>query len=235
MMRVWVAALLAMIGGGSSTAAMAQDADDCDRNTIVLGHSAAACHRLAEQGVAEAQWNLGLVYYNGLGVPQDYKQAAEWYRKAADQGFAKAQHNLGWLYEFGEGTPQDYKQAAEWYRKAADQGDAGAQNDLGTLYANGNGVPQLHSEAVKWYRQAADQGFAAAQYNLGSLYAAGQGVPQDYVHALMWIYLGSAGLPAGQGRDEAAKDRDFLASLMAPSQIEEAQRLAREWKPKTNP
>ena len=50
---------------------------------------------LAEQGTALVQNNLGLMYANGNGVPQDYAQAVEWYRKAAEQGHANAQNNLG--------------------------------------------------------------------------------------------------------------------------------------------
>jgi TPR repeat protein len=69
---------------------------------------------LAEQGDADAQSNLGVMYYNGNGVPQDYAQAVKWYRKAAEQGHADAQSNLGVMYDKGEGVPQDYAQAVKW-------------------------------------------------------------------------------------------------------------------------
>ena len=65
--------------------------------------------KLAEQGDAEAQYRLGRLYTKGLGVPQDYTQAADLYRKAAEQGNAAAQRNLGWLYTKGLGVPQDYE------------------------------------------------------------------------------------------------------------------------------
>jgi len=55
-------------------------------------------------------------------VPQDYAEAACWYRKAADQADADAQRNLAYVYYIGQGVPQDYAEAARWYRKAADQG-----------------------------------------------------------------------------------------------------------------
>ena len=87
----------------------------------------------AEQGDAEAQCNLGLCYYNGWGVKQDYTQAVYWYRKAAEQGNAKAQFNLGLCYATGQGVEQDYTQAAHWYRKAAEQGMPGAQSKLKEL------------------------------------------------------------------------------------------------------
>ncbi len=76
----------------------------------------------AEQGDAAAQYNLGLMYDVGTGVPQDYKKALIWYTKAAEQGYVWAQYNLGLMYAEGKGVPEDYKQALIWYTKAAEQG-----------------------------------------------------------------------------------------------------------------
>ena len=84
----------------------------------------------AEQGVAKAQYNLGECYYEGIGVPQDYKQAVYWYSKAAEQGLAEAQYNLGLCYDEGKGVTPDYKQAVYWLSKAAKQGYADAQELL---------------------------------------------------------------------------------------------------------
>jgi TPR repeat protein len=95
------------------------------------------------------------MYEEGQGVPQDYAQAALWYRKAADQGEPRAQFNLGQMYRNGQGVPQDYTQAAEWYRKAAEQGDSVAQLSLGFLYAKGQGVPQDNVQAYFWFDLAA--------------------------------------------------------------------------------
>ena len=64
---------------------------------------------LAEHGNASAQYNLGLMYHTGQGLPQDYAEAAKWYRLAADQGYAQTQTNLGWMYAKGTGVPQDYE------------------------------------------------------------------------------------------------------------------------------
>jgi hypothetical protein len=91
----------------------------------------------------------------GQGVPQDYAEAAVWFRKAAEQGYAYAQSMLGHAYENGQGVPQDYAQAALWYGKAAEQGDALAQWSLGTLYEYGHGVPQDYAEAYFWLNLAA--------------------------------------------------------------------------------
>ena len=79
---------------------------------------------LAEQGDADAQYNLGLMYDNGRGVKQDDFEAVKWYRKAAEQGYADAQFNLGNMYANGRGVKQDDFEAVKWYRQAAEQGYA---------------------------------------------------------------------------------------------------------------
>src|SRR3990167_2084457 len=90
---------------------------------------------LAEKGdAALAQLYLGLMYAQGQGVPQDYAEAARWYRRAAEQGYDAAQFRLGMLYFEGEGFPQDYKEAMRWIRLAADQGLSDAQDSLGLMY-----------------------------------------------------------------------------------------------------
>jgi uncharacterized protein len=114
---------------------------------------------LAEQGEANAQYNLGLMFDNGQGVPQDYATAVSWYRKAAEQGHAAAQYNLGRIFaNGGQGVPQDYATAASWYRKAAERGDADAQVNLGILYGMGQGVAQDYVNAHMWFSLAASAG-----------------------------------------------------------------------------
>ena len=79
--------------------------------------------QLAEQGVAEAQYNLGVMYDNGQGVRQNYAEALRWYRKAAEQGVAEAQYNLGVMYASGRGVRQNFHLSKEWFGKACDGGD----------------------------------------------------------------------------------------------------------------
>ena len=128
----------------------------------------------------------------------------------------------------------DYKTAYRLNKSLAVQGNADAQFNLGIMYDNSQGVPQDYSEAVKWYRKAADQGHAHAQSNLGRMYALGKGVPQDYVLAHMWFNLAISRFTASEQeeREKTGKLRDITASTMTPDQIAEAQKLAREWKPK---
>lgn len=127
-------------------------------------HELAETRLLAEWvGVPEKQFILGNVYYKGEGVPQDYAEAARWYRLAADQGLAESQHMLGVMYDRGDGMPQDFSKAIKWYREAADQGFAPAQYDLGSQYATGEGVPQNFSEAYIWFSLAASAGLEMAR------------------------------------------------------------------------
>jgi hypothetical protein len=114
--------------------------------------------QLANQGDVNAQHNLGVMYNIGRGVPQDYAQAAKWYRLAADQGYAPAQYFLAAMYRNGEGVPQDYGQAVKWSRLAADQGHANAKIILGLMYEDGQGVPQDNVLAHMWFNLAAAQG-----------------------------------------------------------------------------
>ncbi len=74
---------------------------------------------------------------------------------------------------------------------------------------------------------------AEAQFNLGVSYANGEGVAEDYVQAHKWLNLAAASQPSGEDRDEAVRTRDLVESRMTPSQVAEALRLAREWRPKT--
>ncbi len=85
---------------------------------------------------------------------------------------------------------------------------------------------------MKWYRKAAEQGVADAQYNLGSMYYDGQSVTQDYVQTHMWLNVAASSFPPGKDRDKALKERDRVAKKMTPAQRSEAQKLAREWRPK---
>ena len=82
----------------------------------------AATLKQAGTGDAEAQSSLGLMYFDGDGVPKDTAKALEWYLKAAEQGHVEAQFTLGWMYGYGDGVPTDAAKAVDWWQKAAAQG-----------------------------------------------------------------------------------------------------------------
>ena len=107
---------------------------------------------LAEQGDMEAQFNLGVLYEEGIEVPdngklrvvkQDYRKAFEWFTKSAEQGHADAQNNLGLMYKEGSAIPQNDYEAFKWFAKSAEQGHADAQNNLGLIYRDGKETPTV--------------------------------------------------------------------------------------------
>ena len=95
------------------------------------------------------------------------------------------------------------------------------------MYDKGQGVLQDYKEAVRLYRLSADQGYAKAQYNLGVMYVNGDGVSQDYVLAYMWFHIAGS-----YGHKNAVANREILKQEMTLSQLEKAQEMARNWKPK---
>ena len=158
----------------------------------------------------------------------DYRTAVKVLQPLVDQGNADAQDILAIMYYVGQGVPQNRAEAIRLYRLAAEQGNAHAQDALGFAYQNGVGVQRDVSEAAKWFRKAADQDNLDTQFNLGEMYELGNGVPQDYVLAYMWFTL-----VASHGtRPYAMRGMDRVAQQMSPEKIAEAQKLAREWKPK---
>ena len=88
---------------------------------------------LADKGLAAAQFNLGLMYANGEGVPENDAEAVKWYRKAADQGIAAAQYNLALKYANGEGVPENNIRAYVWWSMAKTQGNTKAAGNLDIL------------------------------------------------------------------------------------------------------
>ena len=108
----------------------------------------------AEQGGAEAQYNLGVMYNIGDGVPEDKLEAAKWFRKAAEQGLAVAQAALGLQL-----LAKDKPEAVKWFRKAAEQGSSSAQFHLGRMYGGGMGVPKDFVRAYAWFNLAAGRGW----------------------------------------------------------------------------
>ena len=186
---------------------------------------------LAEEGHTGAQARLGYIYEKGEanGVPRNPKAAYKWYRVAAEHGDVHSQIALGRMYWEGREIPQDYEAALHMFQLAAAQGASGGQSGLGTMYLNGYGVEKDHAEARKWFHLAADQGNGFAQLQLGHIYYEGTGVAQDLVQAYMWFSLA-----ATKGAKGATFVRDYMAKSMTASQINDARRLAHEWKPKTN-
>ena len=175
-----------------------------------------------------------MFFADGHDTPQDYTEAAKWYRKAAEGGHAMAQIKLAYYYTMGQGVAKDAIEAAKWYRKAAEQNWAYAQFWLGWCYANGEGVTTDEVEAVKWYRKAAEQNHVGALCNLGICYEYGLGVPEDFVEAYKLYKQTSNNLSEDEVLDEdqekIAGNLERIAARMTAVEIAEAERRIRDSK-----
>lgn len=150
----------------------------------------------------------------------------------AEQGDARAQHKLATMYRDGRGVTKDETRAVELFRMAAEAGYVPAQLNLGVMYRAGKGVPADSEEALRWYRLAADNHNAVAQYNLGVFYATGKGVERDLVQAHVWFSLACQhSRPGDEVFGKATKNRILAEQMMSQQAIDEAERIAAEWRP----
>ena len=160
----------------------------------------------AEQGDAQSQYLLGVMYADGIGVEQDAAEAARWLRLAEEQGHAKAQAelvtlalqweaergdveaqmSLGFRYWFGLDGEKDLIKAARWYRLAAEQGNADAQYRLGWFYIVGDGVQRDFEEGIRWYRLAAENGSKQAIEDLERAWACFKSDRNHVLVTLTW-------------------------------------------------
>ena len=147
---------------------------------------------LAQSGDSDAQYDLGVRYNNGDGVPMSGAEAVKWFSAAAKQGDLYAADALGSIYEQGDGVPRDPVVAMVWYRKAAEQDYDSAEYSIGLMYRKGEGVEVDNVQAVVWFTKAALQGYVPAECDLGIMYSIGKGVPKDEIQGLAWTYLAAA-------------------------------------------
>ena len=171
----------------------------------------------AEQGDADAQFELGLYHSLGICVKNDAAETEKWFRKAAEQGHVAAR---AYCLSEGYGAKKDLEKAGEvarpaaeagdhwaqfcmgihygakedpeksllWFRKAAEQNNSWAQVFLGMAYLGiMKGVPADPAQGVYWFRKAAEQENPMGQMMLAGCYAGGEGVPRDLDKAVYWF------------------------------------------------
>ncbi len=226
-------------------------------------YSAALKHwtELAEKGDPLAQYNVGVMYDEGTGVPADIAKVESWWRKAAKQGHVGAQHNLALLLiERGKGP--DFRNAATWLKSAAATGFVVSQYSLAKLYATGLGVEKDDARAFELFLMAGKAGFVKAQYNLGKIYRDGLGVEANPAISVDWFNKAAmrgyakaqeklvtrfatgigvkedrvealkwAILAIQQGRTSVQKNFNDLRKTMNRDQISEAENRARAFRP----
>lgn len=125
--------------------------------------AAMAAWRLpAEAGDANAQFYIGGLHQQGLGVPKDGFEASRWYLRAAEQDHREAAKRLALLNFAGGYLWTSKPRAVTWFRRAAELGDVESQGFLGLLYREGRAVAPDPVEALMWLTLAANQGHARA-------------------------------------------------------------------------
>lgn len=193
-------------------------------------------------GHNDAQYNLGIMYYKGIGVAQDYDEAVKWFRMEIAQGWGRATVILGIMNQEGQGTAQDYTEAMKWYRRGSNS-DGLSQRHIGLLHKDGLGVPQNNYLAHVWFTLAVENGdekarghrdeieklmtrdeIAQAQYGLGILYAEATYVDYNRFTAFMWYSLA-----ATSGNEIAILLRDEMEGLIRGGRSEEMKKRVREF------
>jgi len=142
--------------------------------------------KASELSHPEAEYNLGVMFLEGLGVVADIKEGTKRVINAAENGFAEAQYRLGEMYKNGIHVPKIQKEAVKWYEKAAEQGHLSAQKKLPWHYDNGIGTDKDEKRAFEWILKAAKQGHGDSCFWIGQRYHSGQGVSKDSTQAFEW-------------------------------------------------
>lgn len=163
---------------------------------------------LANAGDAAAQFNMGVMYANGLGVDRDMGVAMDWWEASARQLHVRAAHNLALAMLAGEprdgsreGGEPDTTAILRYLKIGADAGYPNSEYTLGKLYAEGVGVEKDPRRAAELFLSASIKGFAKAQYNLGKIYRDGTGMKADSGLSLFWFAeAAERGHPRAQDR-----------------------------------
>lgn len=162
-----------------------------------------AWKKLADQGVAEAQNNIGYLYEQGRGVKQSYARAIEWYEKAAAQNLAEAHHNLGMLAFEGYGMRQDYLAAKRHFTTAGELDQSDAEYMLGLIYYQGHGVKKNPARAKMYFLNSASHDNAKGQFMAAFMFQAGEGHAENKPEPVKAFIWGNVALRKGYSDAES--------------------------------
>ncbi|MGC8502261.1 tetratricopeptide repeat protein [Desulfurella sp.] len=143
-------------------------------------------YKLSQQGDSQAQYILGSMYLDGLGVKQDYKQAYEFFSESALRNNSFGEYGLGYLYKHGLGVKKDLSKTVYWWEKSAQLDNKYALYGLGFLYSLGQGVELNYKKSFDYWQKASYLGSSYAQYRLGLLYYEGE-IEKNYINAYAWF------------------------------------------------
>lgn len=176
--KKWYAAAEAKYAPAAVALGFIYDTVDDDYRHALIDYQHAA-----QLGDSIGQYNLGLIYEKGKGVPVDLAKARALYAQAAEKNLSQAMVQLGGFYLNGYDVARDEKQAFQWYQKAATLGNRIAMYQLGVLLETGVGVTRDYTQAMQYYKQAATKGNEKAMLAMARMYQYGLGVPKDLQQA----------------------------------------------------
>jgi TPR repeat protein len=181
--------------------------------------------KAAQKKHALAQFELGAMYYDGVGVDRDFPTALQWFLAAAQQGNTESELNLGTMYSLGQGVDPDPEKSFQWYLRAATKNQVLGEFRVGLMLYEGMGVKQDYATAFQYLYKAAKKGDARAQFNIGVMYFKGEGVSQSYSEAFRYYRLAS-----DQNHVEATHNTAlmFEEGLCTPPNRDEACRYYRK-------
>ena len=180
----------------------------------------------AQNGDAQAQYDLGLSFLKGMGIGKNMEKAILWISRSAQQGYAPAQSEYGFMLYQAERFPE----AAQFYRKSADQGYGEGLYNLAVCYERGQGVRQDPELAAMYYMKAAEKGLSQAMYNLAQFYLQGVGVKKNRQEAEKWLVHASENYPPARallqelrGNVPSPAERREPSSEVAQGSLESSQ------------
>lgn len=153
--------------------------------------------KAAELGNAEAQYNYGICFQQGIGEAKNDATAHEWFLKSAVQGHKDSQYKVAYSYSTGRGVPQDYRKAFQWSLKCAEQGDTDCIFNVVSCYMRGAGTTRNIDSLLIWAARLAKMpnpenlrlsgNITNARENLAIIYRDGQVLPKDLIKSYAWF------------------------------------------------
>jgi TPR repeat protein len=186
--------------------------------TLIAKQSTRSADDNAVLQEAKSQYDLGMVYYKGKDLPQDYSEAYRLFRQAAENGLPEAITALGIMTRNGEGEEKNIKEAETLFIKAAEMGNPDAQFNLGIMHYAGETGKVSFEEGAKWFKRAAEQGNVEAMENLGFCYYEGSGVKADVSESYFWLKL-AATLAPEEKKIEYTKAMEIKKAELSAAEV----------------
>lgn len=144
----------------------------------------------AQASQTEAQFFVGLFYFEGIAVDKNIPESIMWFRIAAEKGDSKSQFYLGMCYKNGWGVYRNSTQARRWLTLAMERGNQEAAYHLADIFSDINSTQYNLMKAVDHYVKASDDGISEAHYKAGMCFFEGKGTPKNFIRASTYFRRG---------------------------------------------